>query len=293
MCALGACSTVQDVPMPWDAKEPRDAETPMTAPASLAGTDWTRIGSSIRGKPIEAATFGTGTRRIYVIAGIAGDETEGPRLAPQLPDELLAISGLSDVTIRIVRNMNPDGAGAKTRANIRGVDLSRNWPSKDFHADATSGSRAASELETNAVFADMTKFKPDLVIALRSSSRGASEVRFEGPGLLSGQAFVRGARQQDPKWRLVPPSETSLPGSIESLVGRDWKKPILSVEYYRGRELEVSTKATRDGLLAIASLPEIVPAAAKTTQAKQAAAKGKAMPSSKAKGPAIASEENR
>jgi hypothetical protein len=279
--------------MPWDAKEPRDAETPMTAPAGLAGTDWTRIGSSIRGKPIEAATFGAGTRRIYVIAGMQGDESEGPRLAPQLPDELLAISGLSNVTIRIVRNMNPDASATKSRTNIRGVDLSRNWPSKDFRADTGTGSRAASELEINAVLADMTKFKPDLVISLRSSSRGASEVRFEGPGLLSGQAFVRGARQQDPKWRLVPPSETTLPGSIESLVGRDWKKPILSVEYYRGRELEVSTKATRDGLLAIASLPEIVPVAARTQQGKPVAAKGKAMPSSKAKGPAIASEENR
>ncbi len=267
--------------MPWEAREPSNAETPMTAPAGLHAPVWTRIGSSVRGKAIEATTIGTGPRRIYIIAGMQGDEPEGSRIAHQLPEAIAGVSGLGDATVRIVRDMNPDGTAAHTRTNTRGVDLARNWPSKDYRKDPKSGTRPGSELETSAVYDDLMKFKPDVVLALHASARG-SEVTFEGPALAAGRAFVGAARQQDPKFRLVPTARTTLPGSLESLVGRDWNKPALVVEYYRGRDIDTSVKATRDGVLALAALPELAP--------KAASAAPLAKPTKPKQGPALASE---
>lgn len=248
-----ATTALRDVPAPWEAREPGDAETPMTRPAALdEGPGWNRIGTSVRGKAIEAATLGSGPRKIYVIGGVQGDEPEGPVVAAGLPEALASVTELSTATIRVVRDMNPDGTAARSRGNTRGVDLNRNWPSRDFRKGAGGNRAPKSELETAVVLADMEKFKPDVVVVFHSSARGP-QVTFEGPALMVARDFVSAARRVEPKWRLVPETRYHTPGSLESLVGRDWKKPVLVVEFFRGRDGDESVKAMRDALLAIST----------------------------------------
>src|SRR5438093_1211107 len=84
---LAACSSLPTVPAPWEPTETQSSEP--TQPAEAEAPGWTKIGSSVRGKPIEAVTLGNGPRHIYVIGGIHGDEPEGPAAARALPLSLL------------------------------------------------------------------------------------------------------------------------------------------------------------------------------------------------------------
>src|ERR1051326_3147278 len=84
---VAACSSLPSVPAPWEPTETQLSEP--TQSSSAAAPAWTRIGSSVRGKPIEAVTLGSGPKRVYIIGGIHGDEPEGPATAGPLPAALL------------------------------------------------------------------------------------------------------------------------------------------------------------------------------------------------------------
>jgi murein peptide amidase A len=258
----------------------RRAEPP-APPAAPVRAQWQRIGTSVRGKPIEAAQFGDGSggaRRVYIIGGVRGDEPEAPRAAGRAAD-LLAAEGLVEgVTIRIVRDMNPDGTAKNTRTNTRGVDLTRNWPAQCFEEDPRSGRAPASELETAAVHRDMLAFKPDVVVVLSSSMRGPRVMYADSLAVAAGGAvprearprtagglaapvggaatngprlvadFAGGARGHDPRWRAVPERPSVSPGSVEALVAGDWSRAVLTVEFQRGRDESTNARALLAGL---------------------------------------------
>lgn len=96
------------------------------------------VGASLKGRPIVAYRFGNGPVKISFVGGIhQGDETnstglveEAIRYYSQHPDVLPR-----DLTVIFIPSANPDGFVAKTRTNARGVDLNRNWPTKDWKSD--------------------------------------------------------------------------------------------------------------------------------------------------------------
>jgi len=125
------------------------------------------IGTSVGGRPLEVYRFGTGGRRLLIVAGIHGGY-EWNTIA--LADEYIAL--LRDeperippeVSLYILRALNPDGEarsrGSEGRANDNGVDLNRNWPT-NWHLDwdrtycwhylpITAGPHPLSEPETAA-----------------------------------------------------------------------------------------------------------------------------------------------
>ncbi len=247
------------IPAPWEPSENQAAEPVEFAPPAPTGPQWTRIGSSVRGKPIRTTTIGSGPRRIYVIGGMHGDEPEGPAAAAILPEIFEGVT-LESATIRILADMNPDGTAARTRYNTRGVDLNRNWPAKDYIPGdgKISGLRAASELETVVVHKDLAAFKPDVVIVITSSVRGPV-IGFEGQSQMVAYEFAAAARREEPRWRLVPDRWKPSPGSAESYAWLNLKKPVLSVELRRGEDPETNAAALRSGLLAVAAMPELQP----------------------------------
>ena len=93
------------------------------------------IGYSVGRRPLEVYKFGQGERQVMIAAGIHGGY-EWNTIA--LADELIIYVNEhpevipSDVTLFILRNINPDGdARAHTiegRVNNHGVDLNRNFP---------------------------------------------------------------------------------------------------------------------------------------------------------------------
>lgn len=257
---FAGCASAPDltmVPAPWDPVENQAAEP--TQPSEAGLPQWEQIGMSVRGKPIQAMTLGHGPKRIYVVGGLHGDEPEGPRVAAKLPAALLRdLSGTAGerATVRIVRDVNPDGTALKRRGNTRGTDLNRNFPTRDFNPESLPGRRQglrpASELEITALVADLKAFKPDVVLVFRTAQLGRGPVvAFDGPGLSGAYEFASAAREEEPRWRVSSDKTFVCPGSIDSLVARDMRRPVLSVEFRPGTEIGDAVKAVKSGIVAV------------------------------------------
>ena len=148
------------------------------------------IGSSIAGRPIQAYAFGEGEREYLIVAGIHGGSEWN---TIELADELITYINdhpnviQVDVTLYIIRNMNPDGEarahGVDGRVNNNGVDLNRNFPSENWAEDwdrdgcwvyrpTTGGSRGGSEPETRAVMNFIASHKISALISYHSAALG-------------------------------------------------------------------------------------------------------------------------
>lgn len=147
------------------------------------------VGYSVNARPLEVYRFGTGAITRLIIAGIhGGGEWNTISLADELINYVTENHHVipADVTLYILRNMNPDGDarahGPEGRVNDHGVDLNRNFPAgwkADWDRDGcwillptTSGSFGGSEPETVAVMIFVQQHKVDAVISYHSAALG-------------------------------------------------------------------------------------------------------------------------
>jgi len=166
-----------------------DYSTP--TPFVLSGGPAPRtIGFSALSKPILYYAFGHGERQYLIVAGIHGGyEGNTTDLANQLviylAEHLEVVP--SDASLYIIASMNPDGAAlgrnADGRANSNGVDLNRNFPSRNWVPDwdhsncwndrpTTGGKSGGSELETRAVMSFIGSHRIRAVISYHSAALG-------------------------------------------------------------------------------------------------------------------------
>lgn len=235
---LSACASREPLPdVVFDAPVARVAGVEAKAPPrtmaprhDAPGT----IGKSRAGRPITATTCGSGARRVYLIASIHGDESEGRSALDELERGLGSIA--RHATIRLVRDMNPDGTAKRTRTNAAGVDLNRNWPATNFRTARGHGKAPLSEPEAAAVHEDIAAFDPHVIVVLHSA-RGGPFVNYDGPASAAALAerFAAAARRSgDKRWKTVPDMGYPTPGSMGSYFGKDKQLPILTVEFKRG-----------------------------------------------------------
>ena len=148
------------------------------------------IGLSHGGRPIEVYTFGEGAREYLIVAGIHGGyERNTIALANELIRYIDSHPEVipENVTLYIIRNMNPDGEaraeGVDGRVNNQGVDLNRNFPSENWTADwdrdgcwiyrpTTGGSYGGSEPETRTVMGFIASHNILAVISYHSAALG-------------------------------------------------------------------------------------------------------------------------
>lgn len=154
-----------------------------------SGRRATIIGLSTSGRPIEVYTFGRGKKERMIVAGIHGGY-EWNTIA--LADELITYLDThpedipTDLTLYILRNLNPDGDARGhdkfSRANDRGVDLNRNFPvnwQADWDRDGcwkdppvTPGDTPGSESETRALMKFIESHSIDALISYHSAALG-------------------------------------------------------------------------------------------------------------------------
>lgn len=125
------------------------------------------IGRSVGGRPIVAERLGTPGGPVVLLTGlIHGDEKGSNPVLNRVRRDLLANGSMADVWI--VRVVSPDGANRHTRANSRGVDLNRNFPTSDWQRTSRglnfSGVSAGSEPETQAVVRFIRTYRPVLSV---------------------------------------------------------------------------------------------------------------------------------
>ena len=222
------------------------------APAVVAPTvsappasGWAPIGASVQGRALLAAQSGAGSLRVYVIGGIHGDETEGRSALESLKSQARA-----GATLRIVRDLNPDGTAFRRRGNASGYDLNRNWPAANFEPGSTGGPAPLSEPETRAIATDLRAFRPDLVLVLHSIAVGPV-VNYDGPADRLAEAFAGAARRVNPRWQVEPDLGYPTPGSLGSYLGVDRNLPILTIEFERGQDEASASTALHAGLAAV------------------------------------------
>jgi protein MpaA len=124
------------------------------------------IGTSVRGRPIEAIRMGDPRGvPVLVVGVIHGREAAGLLVT----DALLAMTPPAGVQLWIVPNMNPDGVALNVRGNANRVDLNRNFPyrwaplgTRGFWQFA--GTARASEPETLAMMAFIRRINPQFGI---------------------------------------------------------------------------------------------------------------------------------
>jgi protein MpaA len=169
------------------------------------------IGFSLAARPIEVYTFGNGEKEYLIVAGIHGGyEWNTIALANELithidenPDVIP-----SDVTLYIIRNMNPDGEArahdVDGRVNNNGVDLNRNFPSDNWTAEwdrdgcwiyrpTTGGTYGGSEPETRSVMSFIGSRKLEAVISYHSAALGVfpGGVPWTGPSKRLASALAK------------------------------------------------------------------------------------------------------
>jgi predicted deacylase len=237
---LPGCGTTPRPRPPAAAPPAATVPPPRTPPTGV----WRTIGFSVERRPLLVSESGTGPLRIYLIGGVHGDETEGRSALQTLSREANAAA-----TLRILRDLNPDGTAARRRVNARGYDLNRNWPATNVMAGPNGGPAPLSEPETRALEQDLRAFRPDIVVVLHSIGVGPL-VNYDGPADRLAAAFVDAARTIGPDWHVRPVMGYDTSGSLGSYLGVDRKLPILTIEMGRGQDEASATAALRQGLAA-------------------------------------------
>lgn len=187
---------------------------------------------SREGRPIFHVDQGSNDKRgkrILALGLIHGDEPLAGELTLAWSERLEKLDKHRS-TWRIIPLLNPDGLVRKTRPNAAGVDLNRNFPTRDWNEEAMQyweksqkksdrrfpGNSAASEPETKCVIAHIKDFKPDFII---SNHTPYKVLDFDGP------------KMQFPAYRDLPwRALGNFPGSLGRYMWRDYQIPVLTVE---------------------------------------------------------------
>jgi len=134
------------------------------------------IGSSVKGRAINAYTFGTSGPVTLFVGALHGNEVSSSLILQDWISELEAnysrLPGNSRVVV--VPTVNPDGVAAGTRNNARNVNLNRNFPTSNWVKDIDDtngrvpgggGESPLSEPEAKALASLSTSLRPRLMLS--------------------------------------------------------------------------------------------------------------------------------
>lgn len=140
---------------------------------------FTRFGTTVLGAPLEVWKPASGNVRTLLVGGQHGEEPEGTYLLSRALRTLSA----DPHECAIVLAANPDGLSRGTRANANGVDLNRNFPTRDWQPHPVTyswytgsgsevrlspGTSPGSEPETTAFLALLKALQPERIITLHA-----------------------------------------------------------------------------------------------------------------------------
>jgi len=195
---------------------------------SQAQTVWRaeKLGSSIEGRPIEAWVTGDGPDVTIIMATIHGSESAGTPLLHELKARLHEQISLTGRQVVLVPVANPDGLERKSRHNLSGIDLNRNFPAANFKKSRRHGPKALSEPESRALLALLQRFPPNRVVSIHQPME---RIDYDGPGKKLADAMAN--------WCDLPVKRIgSRPGSLGSYVGLTLGLPIITLELPRNAD---------------------------------------------------------
>ena len=217
LAVIGLSGCYEPEPRPHIIGEDR----PIQMPAVETIPRFRVLGHSVQGRPILAQVLGDGNDTTLFIATIHGNEAVGTPLMRTLAAHLTEYPELlRDRRVVVVAVANPDGMAMRTRGNIRGVDLNRNFEANNRVNNATNGQSALSEPESRAIRAVIQEFSPDRIITLHQP---LNCVDYDGPAKALAARMARYCR-------LPVKKLGARPGSLGSYTGEELKIPTITME---------------------------------------------------------------
>ncbi|MFK7846065.1 MAG: M14 family murein peptide amidase A [Rhodothermales bacterium] len=208
---------------------------------------WDVIGESVEGRDIYKADYGKGDSLTLIIGGFHGAEIRGAELALTFAEYLNAQKDLElKERVIIIPVLNPDGLIRQERLNAHGVDINRNFPTKNWTSEARGprynpGTAPASEPETKLIMAMLDQYQPQRIISIHSP---LEMVNYDGPGrdLAEKMAVHTG-------YPVSGDIGYPTPGSFGNYAGVEKNIPTITLELPHGSFASM-WEANRDALLA-------------------------------------------
>jgi protein MpaA len=181
------------------------------------------------------------------IGGIHGDEPEGVRLAEDFLMWLKSHSSEKDHPWSLIPCLNPEGYESQLRTNSRGVDLNRNFPSRDWLGSSEKnryypGPQAASEPEVRALVQLISQVKPRVIFHFHSWK--PCVVYTGEPGRPYAELLSRRNH-----YSCHPDIGYPTPGSLGQYGWLEHQIPVICLEEEEKSSLELAWLHFKDGLV--------------------------------------------
>jgi len=168
----------------------KDASRPVPPVATVKNAERFTDDKTVQRRPIEYLVFGDGNDVTFILAAIHGDEQAGITVVNQLAKYLDDNpSVLTNRRVVLLANANPDGVARFNHYNTRGVDLNRNFPSKNRINVGRSGRKGLSEPETKVIHNIIEKYSPTRIVSIHQM-RGWSPYSTKSPGMVDWEGPV-------------------------------------------------------------------------------------------------------
>ena len=159
------------------------------------------------------------SKPILVIGVFHGEEPQGKFLI----DEYLK---KNSPNLLFIPCLNPDGMAIGKRTNANGVDLNRNYPTKNWQLTEKNeffgGESPASELETKFMIEVLEQYKPELILALHAPFK---VVNYDGPAKEIAEKI-----SQIINYPVEPSIGYPTPGSFGTYCGIERNIPTITLE---------------------------------------------------------------
>ena len=168
----------------------------------------------------EIELLGEKNSKSLVIGVFHGDEPQGKFLINEY------LKTHSNTNLLFIPCLNPDGLELGRRTNSNGVDLNRNFPTKNWELTEKNeffgGEKAASEIETRFLIDIINEYKPSLILTLHAPFK---VVNYDGPAKEISEKISK---------IINYPVEASIgyptPGSFGTYVGIERQIPTITLE---------------------------------------------------------------
>ena len=169
-------------------------------------------------------------KTILVIGVFHGDEKDGEYLI----NRYLSQKNETKNRLLFIPCLNPDGKEAGTRTNANGVDLNRNFPTKNWELSDKNeyfgGTKPASEVETQFLIYIIEKYVPDLIITLHEPY---CVVNYDGPAKEEAKQI-----SEITGYKIEESIGYPTPGSFGTYCGIERKIPTITLELPENSEKE-------------------------------------------------------
>jgi protein MpaA len=159
------------------------------------------IGTSTKGRSINAYYFGNGATTVLFTGGMHGSEPSGATTMQAWVTYLMSYGYKipADKRVVIVPNTNPDGIAAGSRNSATNVNIDRNFPTNNWKTDIETtggvltnggGTSAGSEPETKALMAVTQQLRPRLEVSFHAQGRLVGANKF-GDSVAIGSTYAK------------------------------------------------------------------------------------------------------